>query len=168
MKGLENTTYLIALIVSNIAALIILWAAIKKPVIARLLFSILFEWASWMNYTTAINYPEKYLEYASMSIGLYKSFINGWFKDHITSMVCFIASCQALIGVGMLLNKWWVKLASISAVIFFIAIAPLGVGAAFPFSLIASAAAIVILIKDEFNYSWKHSGINHNIKLNRK
>jgi len=68
----------------------------------------------------------------------------------------------------MLLNKWWVKLASISAVIFFIAIAPLGVGAAFPFSLIASAAAIVILIKDEFNYSWKHSGINHNIKLNRK
>ncbi len=121
-----------------------------------------------MNYTTATNHPEKYLEYASMSIGLYRSFINGWFKDHITSMVCFIAICQALIGVGMLLNKWWVKLASISAVIFFIAIAPLGVGAAFPFSLIASAAAIVILVRDDFNYLWKRSGITHDIKLSRK
>jgi hypothetical protein len=108
-----------------------------------------------MNYTTSHNNPADYLSYADMAIPVYKSFINGWFKDHITVMVTLISIGQGAISLGMLLKGWWVRLACIGAIIFLMGIAPLGVGSAFPFSLTASFAAYFILKKDDLNYIWK-------------
>lgn len=155
MKGLENTAYLIGYIISNIVGIFILWAAIRKPKLARLLFVLLFGWACWMNYTTAHNRPELYLEYADMSFNWYSDFINGWFKENITSMVTMISIGQGLIAVGMLLKGIWVKLACIGAIVFLISIAPLGVGSGFPFSITVSLAAFIILKKDDLNNLWK-------------
>lgn len=155
MKGLENQTYLAAYIISNIVALLILWAAWKQTRIARLLFFLIFAWASWTNLTTALRNPQFYIEYADLSfLNVYKQFIRGWFSLHITEMVSFIAICQALIAFSMLLKGLILRIGIIGAIIFLLAIAPLGVGAAFPFSIIASFAFYLILRNSPNDFLW--------------
>jgi hypothetical protein len=155
MAGLENSSYLIEYIISNIVAILFLWAAIKKPVLARLMFVLLFGWASVANYLAAHRNPEEYLNYADASIKWYADFIHGWFQQHITEMVSLIAIGEGLIAIGMMLKGWWVKLACIGVIIFQLAIAPLGVYAAFPFSITLSLASFFILKRDRFDYLWK-------------
>lgn len=155
MKGFENQTYLLMYIISNVVALLILWAAWKQPRIARLMFFLLFSWASWINWTTALHNPQFYIEYADLSfLDIYKQFIRGWFSRHVTEIVGFIAICQALIAVSMLLKGRVLKTGAIGAIIFLLAIAPLGVGSAFPFSIIASFALYLILRNRANNYFW--------------
>lgn len=153
MKHLE--IYLIPYVISNAVALFILWSAWKKPVLARLLFFILFFWAFIMNITTALTNPNDYLNYSEMAVDWYKSFIDGWFKDHITIMVVTIAIGQALIAIGMLLKGTLVRLAGIGAILFLIGIAPLGVGSAFPFSVTVSVAAWLIIRRENLDYLWR-------------
>lgn len=153
MKGLEQ--FLVPWIISNLVGILILWAAIKKPSLARGMFSLLFGWACWFNFTTAHSNPEVYLDYAAMSVPLYSDFILGWFKDNITPMVTAIAIGQGLIALGMALNDWWVKLASIGAILFLLSIAPLGVGAGFPFSITVSIAAYYIYKIENPDYLWR-------------
>lgn len=155
MEGLQNPAYLAAWIISNVVAVLILWAAIKKPRIARAMFFLLFAWACWMNYTTANETPEVYLEYASMSIEWYQNFILGWFSNYITEVVTAIAVAQGLLALGILLKGWWVKTSCLGIIIFLLAIAPLGVGAAFPFSVTASLAAYIIYRRSTEHFIWE-------------
>lgn len=155
MKGFENEIYLYLLMLSNLAALILLFAAVRWPRVARLLFFLLFAWASWMNWTTAIEKPQVYLEYAHFTWSVtYSNFINGWFSHHIRTSVGFIATCQALIALSMLLNKWIFKSGAIGAIIFLLAIVPFGVGSGFPTTLIMAIAMIVILKKHADQLIW--------------
>lgn len=151
---IEELTLWIIYIVANLIGLLILWAGIKKPRLARWLFFFLFAWAAGVNYTTANSYPEVYLTYADHSITIYSRFINGWFSKHVSVMVSFIAIGQVLIALGILLKGYWVKLACIGIMIFLIAIAPLGIYAAFPFSITVSLAAFFILLTDDKNFIW--------------
>ena len=155
MKGLENQAYLFAYIISNIVALVLLWMAWKQPRISRFLFFILFAWASWANWSTAHSNPQTYTDYAELSyLNIYKQFIRGWFSSHVVGMVSFIAICQALISVSMLLKGWILKLGLIGSIIFLLAIAPHGVGSAFPFSITASVALFLIYRNKENDYLW--------------
>ncbi len=146
---------LIPWIGSNVIAILILIAAIKKPKLARLLFALLFGWACWINYTTAHNTPEVYLDYGSLtSFDCLRDFINGWFKEHIIQMVTLISIGQGLIAIGMILKGWLVRIACIGAIVFLLSIAPLGIGAGFPFSIITAVAIYFILKRDNLDYIW--------------
>jgi hypothetical protein len=152
----DNTqTLIIAYAASNVVGLLFLWAAFKNTKLARFLFVLLFAWASWINFTTAWVSPEVYLEYSKKSMGFYSSFINGWFAGHITFFVTVIAVGQGLIALGMLLKSKWVILACIGSIVFLMSIAPLGLYAAFPFSITVSIAAYVIIKKDDKGFLWK-------------
>jgi len=153
MENLE--LYLIPWVIANVSGLIIIIVAYKWSKWGRILFSLLFGWACFINYTTVHATPEVYLEYASMALPLYSRFIEGWFSENIISMVTLISAGQGAIAIGFLLRDWWVKLAGIGATLFLLAIAPLGVGAGFPFSITVSVAALIILKKDELKYIWK-------------
>jgi hypothetical protein len=143
-------------IASNIIAILFLVAAIRKPKLARFLFVLLFSWACWLNYTTAHSNPDDYLNYAAFTpFAGYADFINGWFKEYITWFVTLISIGQGLIAIGMLLKGWLVRLAGIGAIVFFLAISPLGIGAGFPATLISAMAVYFILKKDDLNYLWK-------------
>lgn len=145
MKGLENDTYRLLLIVSNIIALALLFISWKWPRVSALFFSFLFAWASWMNWSTVLQTPERYLEYASFTWSdLYKEFINGWFSLHIRLVVGFVATCQGLIALSMFFNGWIFRIGAIGAIIFLLAIIPLGVGSGFPCTLILSIAMWMI------------------------
>jgi hypothetical protein len=155
MKGFENEIYRYLLLVSNLVALVILFAALKWPRVARLLFFLLFAWASWMNWTTAMEKPYVYLEYGTLTwSALYRNFINGWFSQHIQFCIRFIAICQGFIGLSMLLNKWIFKTGAIGAILFLLAIVPFGVGSGFPTTLIMAIAMIVILRKKASQLIW--------------
>jgi len=147
--------YLPIWIGSNTIAILLLVAAIKKPKLARLLFVLLFAWACWINYTTVHDNPEDYLAYARLTpFDSMREFINGWFKEHITWMVTLISFGQGLIAIGMLLKGWCVRIAGIGAIIFLLAITPLGIGAGFPSSVIVAIAVYFILKKDNLDYLW--------------
>ena len=155
MNGFINTTYLIAYITANLVALLLLVTAILRPKLSRLGFVLLFAWAAGVNFLTVFSTPNVYLEYSTMSFTFYHNFIQGWFAANIVPVVTLIAIGQVLIALGMLLNGWWVKLACIGAILFFLGITPLWMGSAFPFSLIGIIAVIVIWAKDDMNFLWK-------------
>jgi len=157
MKGFDNPAYLIGLIISNIAAILFLITAIRWPRISRLLFFLLFSWACWMNWKTSQQDLATYLEYAELTFsGFYRDTINGWFSRHIQPVVGFIAACQGLIAVSMLLKGWIFKTGAVGAILFFVAIVPLGVGSGFPCTLIFAAAMFVLLRKENQEYLWKN------------
>jgi hypothetical protein len=141
MNGLENKVYLIAYIISNAFALLVLFFSWKHMKLSRLAFIILFGWASWANWTTAINSPDDYLDYAGLSLfPFYRQFIEGWFSNHIVLIVGFIATAQAFIAISLLLKGWIYKTGIIGGIIFLLSIAPLGVGSAFPCTLLLALA----------------------------
>ncbi|NJO26083.1 MAG: hypothetical protein HC867_10475 [Bacteroidia bacterium] len=153
MEGFDQ--YLVPYIISQVAAIIILVVAWKKTIWARILFSALFYWASATNMYTGLTNPDSYLDNARLAIPLYRDFINGWFSHYNHIIIPLIALGQFMIATGMLLKDWWVKWACIAAIIFLISIAPLMVGSAFPFSLIVSVAAWLIIRNDNKQCIWQ-------------
>jgi len=144
----DRTVIILAYIVSNIVGVILLITALKKPIIARWLYLILFGWAAYTNLTTAISTPAVYLNYANFTfLPVYKSFIQGFFSRHIAVIVTVIACCQLLVCISMALKGVTFKLGCIGGIVFLIAITPLGVGAAFPATL-AMAAGMYLLFKN--------------------
>ena len=153
MEGIQE--YLVPYLISQAASLIILIAAWKRTRLARWLFSVLFLWASATNMYMGLTDPDSYLNNAQFAIPLYQDFINGWFSHYNHMIIPLIAVGQFFIAVGMLLRSWWVKLACIGSITFLLSIAPLMIGAAFPFSITVSIAALLILLNDDRNYIWK-------------
>lgn len=136
--------YFIPYLISNLIAILILLVAWKAPRWARWSIVLIFIWASAVNAYTANTTPEVYLEYAPMAIPIYRSFINGWFAAHVQMMVTLIAIGQLTIALLLSLKGFWFNLGILGASIFLLAIAPLGVGSGFPFSLIMVAALFLL------------------------
>ena len=155
MKGLDNTTNLVLLIISNAVALAMLLVARKRTRLARLFFFLIFAWASWTNWKTALFSPETYLGEADLTFfSFYRELILGWFSRHITESVGFIATCQALIASSMLLKGWWLKAGGIGAILFLLAIAPFGVGSGFPCTIVLAAAMYLVVRAPGHNFLW--------------
>jgi hypothetical protein len=156
MKGLDNQTYLILLAISNAIAILQLIAAIKWPQPARFSFFLLFAWAGFTNWKTALHTPHFYLEYADLTwSSWYQNFINGWFADHIKTAVSFIAACQTLIALSMLLKGWVFKLGAVGGIIFLLSIIPFGVGSGFPCTAIMAIAIFILIKKDKNTFAWQ-------------
>ncbi|RAJ11506.1 hypothetical protein [Arenibacter echinorum] len=153
MEALEE--FLVPYVISQIVSIVILIVALKNTRTARGILSVLFLWASATNMYYGLSKPEIYLEYGDMALPFYRDFIEGWFSHNKHILIPLIAFGQFFIGIGMLLKGWFVKLACFGAIIFFIAISPLMVGSAFPFSITVSIAVYIVLKKDGLNYLWR-------------
>lgn len=145
--------------ISNGVAILILVTALRRTKLTRLLLFLLFAWACWLNYTTAHKSPEEYLVYATFTpFQTYSNFINNWFKSNIVTVVTLISIGQGIIALGMTLKGWAVQFACVGAIIFFLAIAPLGIGAGFPATIIAAVATYLTIKRDDLNYLWNMKG----------
>ncbi len=136
--------YFIPWTISQVVSLLILYVSWKKPVWARYIFAVLFFGAGIFNLFTGLKTPEAYLMYSETAIGLYREFITGWFSAHIRIVIPLIATGQLLIGLFMVMGRRWLDLGCLGIIIFLMAIAPLGVGSAFPFSITVSVAAYLV------------------------
>jgi len=138
-----DRTFLWPHLISILIAVGFLVAAVRRPRLARKLYLGLFVYASLVNATVCLIAPESYVSNARFALlELYRQFIVGWFAEHVTWMVGSIALGQALIAAGLALGGHWARLALLGSVAFFVGIAPLGVGSAFPSSLIWAAGAL--------------------------
>ena len=164
MKALENHFFLLAYIVSNAVSIIVLISAFKWPRVGRFLLFVLFAWASWANWNMALNNPLDYLSYADLTfLPSYRSFIVGWFSDHIQIVVGLIATAQALIAAAMLSKGLFYTMGVAAAIIFLIAISPLGIGSAFPCTLILAVSLIKLWKQDA--WLWQQAGTRPNIGI---
>jgi hypothetical protein len=129
----------------NIFAVTLVFLAIKWPRLARALFVLIFLAAGLFNIYTALTQPEEYLNYGDMAVlELYSSFINGFFREYTQLIVLVIALGQLSIAALLSGNGNRLRLGAVGGVVFFFAIAPLGIGSAFPTSLIMAVALIVM------------------------
>jgi hypothetical protein len=109
------------------------------------LWVVIFLWAAMINILTASGTPLVYLAYGGLTPSeLYRDFITGWFSQHIAPMVLSIAVGQLMIAMLLSHADQVRRLGVLGATIFLLAIAPLGVGSAFPFSLTAVASLLVM------------------------
>jgi hypothetical protein len=137
--------YLVMYLAANLIALAILALAYTHPRIARWVWVAIFVWAATVNTMTAAREPWVYLAYGDLTpSALYRDFILGWFSRHIVPFILSIAAGQLTIAI--LLSRAgdarWLGVTGAS--LFLLAIAPLGVGSGFPFSLIAIASLLVM------------------------
>src|ERR1700730_6027379 len=148
--------YLVPYIISNVVFALCITAAIRKPIWARIFLAGFFLCASYINSSSAIKSPEIYLAYGKLSfVPLYKNFIYGFFSRHIIQLIIPVAIGQFFIFLALMLNKIWTKLACIGGIVFGMAIAPLGVGSAFPATVSMAIAFFILLRKYEHDYIWK-------------
>ena len=139
--------FLVPYLVSNGVALGVLAVAFWRPRIARWAGVAVFGWAAVTNAWIALLHPSLYLDYANLTPStFYRDFILGWFSGHVQLLVLPTAAAQIVIA-ALLASPREVhqRLGVYGAVVFLLAIAPLGVGAGFPFSLTFGAALLISL-----------------------
>ena len=134
--------------ISNVLAVFILYAAVKWPNVARLLLSVIFLWAAFINTYNALLHPVVYLDYAKLTpVYFYREIIEGTFSKNITGFVLLIAGCQLLIALFTGHKGILMKLAMWGAIVFLLVIAPFGIGSGFPCTLIMALAYYILLKK---------------------
>lgn len=126
-------------------ALVILWLALWRARWALWTWVAIYAWAAFVNTRTAGQEPYVYLVYGALTPSdAYRAFIEGWFSSHIRLMVFSIAAGQLAIALLLSGSRRARRLGEIGAIVFLLAIAPLGVGSGFPFSLIAAASILLM------------------------
>jgi hypothetical protein len=137
--------YLVMYLSANLIAVAILALAFWRPRIAQWVWVAIFVWAAAVNTMTAASTPWEYLAYAALTpSALYREFIEGWFSTHIQPFVLSIAIGQLIIAFLLARGGDARTLGVAGASVFLLAIAPLGVGSGFPFSLIAIGSLVVM------------------------
>jgi hypothetical protein len=147
---LFDDTWAIPHVISVLIATGFLLASVYRPLLARKLYAALFVYATLVNAAVVFYKPLSYLDNARYALlESYRSFILGWFADHIGLVVGSISFGQALITAGLIVGGKWARAAMLGAIIFFVAITPLGVASAFPSSLIWAVGAGWLLFNGE-------------------
>ncbi len=141
-----SNQYVVPYIASNVVALAVLALAFRRPGWVRLATIGLFGWASLVNSRIALWHPQEYQGFGDLAVlAIYRDFIHGWFREHTAVLLLPIAIGQLAIALLLIIDSTSTRrLAVAGATLFLLAIAPLGVGSAFPFSLIYIAALVVM------------------------
>jgi|SRR5580765_1311076 len=136
-----------AYLVSNAVALALLGLSFRRANWVRVLSVAIFGWAAYTNTRIAVNRPLDYQTFGELTTSsVYRDFIHGWFREHTATLLVPIAAGQLAIALMLLANgRTTRRLAVIGAVTFLLAIAPLGVGSAFPFSITYGVALLLML-----------------------
>lgn len=137
--------YLVMYLTANAVGLVLLEIGYWFPRLARWAWIGIFVWAACVNTVTAATEPWAYLAYGGLTPSAwYHDFINGWFSQHIPAFVGSIAAGQLAIAILLSRDARARRLGVIGAIVFLVAIAPLGIGSGFPFSVSAIASIVLM------------------------
>lgn len=129
----------------NALAIFMIRISKTRPPLARMILLLIFLFAAGFNAYTALDAPWNYKDFADSAMPLYKRFILGAFIPIITPMVLTIAVCQLLIALAMTTRGELLQAGCWAGIIFLIAIAPLGLYAAFPMPLLLAWAMLRLM-----------------------
>lgn len=134
--------------ITNIVALFFVISAMKWPTAARILIGSIFVGAFAVNLFTALTNPSAYLEFGEFTpSAFYRSIILGPFSDHVQLYVSVIAVCQLFVGIFICFKGKPMNVAMAGAIIFLLAISPLGIGSAFPAPLIMALGLVILMFR---------------------
>ena len=141
--------YLIPYIISNVVSVLLIFICYKWPKIGKIVWGLFFFSAGIFNIYTAIRTPHVYAEvYGQTAIfSFYKNFIYGIFNELATLFVTLIGSGQIVVAILLFMRKSLFNLGILGGMIFLIAISPLGIGSAFPATLIMATSLFVLYKK---------------------
>ncbi|TLV02443.1 hypothetical protein [Dyadobacter luticola] len=142
--GISPLAFWAAYSTSNLIAITLIWSAKKYPVFTRAAFFVIFIAAAAANTYIAIDSPWAYQDYADTAVPLYKQFILGAFEAIITPMILIIALAQLTIAAAMLFKGKFLNAGCWAGIVFGISIAPLGLYAAFPATILMAVALFVL------------------------
>lgn len=135
-----TTVMFTAYIITNICSVGLLIGSYRWPVGTRIIFVLIFSFAAFFNLFTVLKTPWAYLNFADYALPLYSKFILGLFSEITVPMVVSISLGQLIIALTMLMKGFWFQAGCLGGFIFCLAIAPLGIGAAFPAPLVMAFA----------------------------
>jgi hypothetical protein len=143
---MPSRDYLLPYLIANTIALGLLVLAFRKPRWARWASVAVFLGAALVNVLIGLSEPADYQSFGDLAwLSLYRDFIHGWFRGHVPWLLFPIALGQLLIALLLLDNtRFSRRLGTAGAVIFLLAIAPLGAGSGFPLSLAFGLALVVM------------------------
>ena len=136
---------------STAVGLIMLVTAIRSARAGRVLLGALFVWAAGTNLRIALTSAADYVNFAQFAVlDVYRTFITGFFAQHTAVIVGAIAIGQASIAFLLAMNGWPRRLGYVGAIVFLLAIVPLGVGSGFPATILIALAAAEVLHADRY------------------
>ena len=125
--------------------------ALRSPRAGRVLLSALFVWAAGTNLRVALTAPGDYLNFAQFAVlDVYRAFILGYFARHTAAIIAAIAVGQAVIAFLLAADGWPRRLGYVGAMVFLLAIVPLGTGSGFPATVLMALAAAEVLHADRY------------------
>ena len=140
--------YMIPILISNLLAIILTLLCFHFSRFMRFLWGVIFIIAGVVNLISVYNDPTIYITgFGPAAIDFYKEIIYGPFSKSPGLYVSLIAIGQILVGGMMWSKKIWYTLGVLGGIIFLLAIAPLGVGSAFPSTLIMAVGLFALLFK---------------------
>lgn len=141
--------FLLPYLISNIVGLILIFICYRWFIAGRILYGLLFLAAGIFNFYTVGKSSEVYVEvYGSTAVfSFYKSFIYGFFNQHVQLLVRIIAIGQITVGILLFARKIYFKFGIIGGMLFLLAISPLGVGSAFPCTLFMATGLYLLYRK---------------------
>ncbi len=131
--------------ISQIVFVFLLIASWRWFRVARILWIVIFLAAGIFNWNTVTTEPQVYLMYADSAVlPFYINFIQGAFADNPQMYVVPIAIGQILISLLLMFGKPLFTLGIFGGIIFLLAIMPLGLGSAFPATLIGAISLFIL------------------------
>lgn len=138
--------YVIPYTISNAIAVTILVLAYTKSIVARWMIALTFGYAAIYNTWLGLTKPEEYQGFAELVlIDAYREIITGPFAANAGAFLVLIAIGQGIICITTALGGRTLWIGATGATLFLAGIAPFGVGSAFPFSVLVSLAAWVLV-----------------------
>lgn len=119
----------------------------KWPKIGKVAWGIIFILAGIFNIYMGNSNPQAYVDYGQHAVGLYQKFIYGLFSSYTSLIVSLIASGQIIVGIFLFMKKNLFVLGIGGGIIFLVAISPLGIGSAFPSTLLMSASLVLLYFR---------------------
>ncbi len=131
-------------VITHIVSFLLILICYKWPKIGKVAWGIIFILAGIFNIYTGISNPEAYVEYGQNAVGFYQKFIYGIFSSYTSLIVSLTALGQILVGAFLLFKGKPFLLGILGGIIFLVAISPLGLGSAFPSTLLMSISLILL------------------------
>jgi hypothetical protein len=144
---MEFRDILLPYIVTHTMAFILVFICFKWPQIGKVTWGIIFLLAGIFNIYTASSNPQAYLSYGEHAIRPYQQIINGIFSIHTSLFVILIGCGQILVGLLMLMKRKLFYIGILGGTVFLLAIAPLGIGSAFPSTLLMALSLAVLYVR---------------------
>ena len=139
--------YWLPFTVTHVITLSLIFFCYNWPKIGKVAWGIIFILAGIFNIYTGISNPQAYVDYGSQAVDLYKKFIYGVLSSYTSLIVSLIALGQILVGIFLFMKRTLFLLGILGGIIFLVAISPLGIGSAFPSTLLMSISLVLLYIR---------------------